>query len=146
MRVKAAALVPVVAAAGSEMTKGETVTMLNDMCIMAPATLIGPAITWEAVDGRTARACFTNAGHTIRAELSFNEAGELTNFVSDDRFQASADGTTMKRFAGRRRLRVSHIRCAPPAVWREGRWHEADGEYAYIEVTIDDVQYNVRPR
>ena len=28
----------------------------------------------------------------------------------------------------------------------EGRWHEADGEYAYIDVTIDDVQYNVQPR
>ena len=96
MRVKAAALVPVVAAAGSEMTQGETVTLLNDMCIMAPATLIEPTITWEAVDGCTARACFTNAGHAIRAELSFNEAGELTNFVSDDRFQTSADGTTMR--------------------------------------------------
>ena len=59
MRVKAAALVPVVAAAGPEMTQGETVTLLNDMCIMAPATLIEPAIAWEAVDGCTARACFT---------------------------------------------------------------------------------------
>jgi hypothetical protein len=28
----------------------------------------------------------------------------------------------------------------------EGRWHEPDGEYAYIELTIDEVQYNVRPR
>ena len=69
------------------MTQGETVTMFNDMCIMAPATLIDPAIDWEAVDAHTARARFTNAGHTIHAELSFNEAGELTNFVSDDRFQ-----------------------------------------------------------
>ena len=25
----------------------------------------------------------------------------------------------------------------------EGRWHEADGEYAYIELTIDAVEYNV---
>jgi hypothetical protein len=28
----------------------------------------------------------------------------------------------------------------------EGRWHDAEGEYAYIDVTIDDVQYNVQPR
>jgi hypothetical protein len=84
MRVKAAVLVPVVTAAGREMTQGETVTLFNDMCLMAPATLIDPAVEWDAVDSRTARARFTNAGHTIHAELSFNEAGELTNFISAD--------------------------------------------------------------
>ena len=147
MRVKAGALVPAVAAAGSEMTQGETVTMLNDMCIMAPATLIEPATTWEAVDGCTAKACFTNAGHTIRAELSFNEAGELTNFVSDDRFQTSADGTTMKLVRWStpiRGYRTFGAMRLPSG--GEGRWHEAEGEYAYIDVTIDDVQYNVQPR
>jgi hypothetical protein len=28
----------------------------------------------------------------------------------------------------------------------EGRWHGPEGEYAYIELTIDDVEYNVAPR
>jgi hypothetical protein len=28
----------------------------------------------------------------------------------------------------------------------EARWHEPDGDYAYIELTFDDVQYNVQPR
>ena len=80
MRVKAAGLVSVVDVSGNEMDQGETVTMFNDMCVMAPATLIDPSIVWEPVDASTARATFTNAGHAIRAELSFNEAGELTNF------------------------------------------------------------------
>lgn len=71
MTVKAAALVPVVQVSGPQMNQGETVTMFNDMCVMAPVTLIDPAIMWEPVDARTARASFTNAGHTIRAELSF---------------------------------------------------------------------------
>ena len=91
MRIKAAALVPVVDASGDEMNQGETVTMFNDMCVMAPATLIHPAIVWEPV-GDTPLGDFTNAGHTIRAELSFNQAGELTNFWSDDRYQTSPDG------------------------------------------------------
>jgi len=96
MNVKAAALVPVVQVSGNEMTQGETVTMFNDMCVMAPATLIDPTIAWEPVDDRTARVSFTNAGHTIRAELSFNEAGKLTNFWSDDRYQTSPDGKSVK--------------------------------------------------
>jgi hypothetical protein len=146
MRVKAAALVPVATAAGREATQAETVTLFNDMCLMAPATLIDPAIEWDAIDARTVRARFTNAGHTIHAELSFNEAGELTNFMSDDRYAVASDGTM-------RSLRWS----TPVAAYRqfgpvrlvsrgEGRWHEPDGEYAYIELTIDDVQYNVAPR
>jgi len=24
-----------------------------------------------------------------------------------------------------------------------GRWHEPEGEYAYIDLTLDDVRYNV---
>jgi hypothetical protein len=147
MRVKAMALVSVVAAAGTEMTQSETVALFNDMCLMAPATLIDPAIVWEAIDARTTKARFTNAGHTIHAELSFNDTGGLANFVSDDRYQASPDGKSLKR------LRWS----TPIASFRtygavrlpsggEGRWREPDGEYAYIELTIDDVWHNVGPR
>jgi hypothetical protein len=28
----------------------------------------------------------------------------------------------------------------------DARWHEAGGEYAYIDLTIDDIQYNVQSR
>lgn len=144
MRVKAAGLVPVADASGSEMDQGETVTMFNDMCVMAPATLIDPAIVWDPVDARTAKASFTNAGHTIAAELIFNDAGELVDFQSNDRYQTSPDGTSPKRvrwstplagyrFFGSRRL----------AAGGEARWHEADGEYSYIELTFDEIRYNV---
>jgi hypothetical protein len=129
------------------MDQSETVTMLNDMCVMAPATLIDPAIGWEPVDDRTARARFTNAGHTIRAELSFNEADELTNFWSDDRYQTSPDGKSVKKvrwstpLAGYRSFGPIHL-----ASGGEARWHEPSGDYAYIQLTLDDVRYNVRSR
>jgi hypothetical protein len=63
MTVKAAGLVTVVDAAGEEMTVGETVTLFNDMCIMAPAMLLDAPIVWEPVDDHTTRARFSNAGH-----------------------------------------------------------------------------------
>ena len=147
MRVKAAAVIPVVDVSGPEMTQGETVTLFNDMCVMAPATLIDRSIAWEPVDARTARASFTNAGHTIRAELSFNEAGELTNFWSDDRYQTSPDGRTVKRVRWSTPLgRYRAFGPARLASWGEGRWLEPGRKYIYIELTIDDVQYNVRSR
>jgi hypothetical protein len=147
MRAKVAALVPVVDMSGPEMTQAETVTLFNDMCIMAPATLMAAAIAWEEVDGHTVRATFTNAGHTIRAELSFNDAGELTNFSSDDRRRAAPDGKTMTPVRWSTPVRdyraFGSVRLASRG---EGRWHEPDAEYAYIELTLDEVQYNVQKR
>jgi hypothetical protein len=146
MRARVAGLVPVVDAAGAEMDQAETVTLFNDMCIFAPATLIDPAIGWEPVDAHTARATFTNAGHTIRADLVFNDAGELVDFWSDDRRRASTDGRTLDAIrwstpvTGHRSFGAVRL-----ASRGEGRWHEPAGEYAYIELEIHDVAYNVRP-
>jgi hypothetical protein len=146
MRVKAAALVPVSTASGPEMTRAETVTFLNDLCLAAPATLIDPRISWDSIDSRTVRARFTNAGHTVQAELSFNDAGELTNFVSGDRLAIASDGTMRALgwstpVSGYRRYGAAIL-----ASRGEGRWQDPAGEYAYIELTIDDVRYNVAPR
>lgn len=147
MRVKAAAIVPVVDVSGPEMDQGETVTMFNDMCVMAPGTLISPSIEWQPVDERTARARFTNAGRTIEAELIFNDTGELVDFRSDDRYQTAPDGKTVRRvrwstpLAGYRPF--GPVRIASSG---EGLWHEPGRSYTYIELTFDDVKYNVGSR
>ena len=147
MTIKAAALVPVVDASGPEMNQSETVTLLNDMCVMAPATLIDRRLMWEAIDGHTARVTFANAGQTVAAELSFNDAGELADFRSDDRYQLSSAGQSARNVRWstpiRDYRRFGNVRLASAG---EGRWHEAAGDYAYIELTIDDVAYNVPAR
>ena len=75
---------------GDEMDKAETVTFFNDMCCMAPATLIDKRISWKEMGGNTVKATFTNNGITIIADLFFNEVGELINFKSNDRYNADA--------------------------------------------------------
>lgn len=144
MDIKAAGLIPVARASGAEMFQSETVTLLNDMCMFAPTALIDPACVWDELDPRTVRLSFTNAGVMVRADLRFNDAGELIDFVSDDRYQLSPDGmrATRRRWStpvssyrafGERHLIGSG----------EGRWHTADGSFAYIELEVDDVAYNV---
>src|SRR5687768_1473855 len=70
MHVKLAGLVTVARMTGAELFQSETVTLLNDMCLFAPAALVDPALVWEEADVRTARVSFTNAGVTVRAELT----------------------------------------------------------------------------
>ncbi len=77
----------VVDAKGDKMNQAETVTLLNDMCFIAPATLIDRRICWETISDTTVNAVFKNGNISISAVLYFNEKGELRNFISNDRFE-----------------------------------------------------------
>jgi len=144
MTVRLLSVVPLVESAGPELTRAETVTLLNDLAILAPGALIDPAIQWEALDAHTARAQYTIGPNTISARLHFNVDGELVDFVSDDRSAASADGREFLR--QRWSTPLSDYREFGP--WRvaghgEGHWHPNDGpEFAYIELELVELQVN----
>ncbi|MFZ5824588.1 MAG: DUF6544 family protein [Bacillota bacterium] len=143
MRVRLLSLLPVVDSSGPDLTRAETVTLFNDICLLAPSTLVDPAIRWEEVDAHSVRGYYTVGANTISAVLIFNEAGELVDFVSDDRLAASADG---KQFLPRRwSTPVGEYRSFGP--WRvcsrgDGRWHPEEGEFSYIELELLDLQIN----
>ena len=145
MRVKACSLVPMVNAAGPDMDRAETVTLLNDLCLLAPAALINAPITWQPIDADHVRATFTNGVHTVTAELAFNPERELVDFVSDDRTRASQNGKSFIR--QRWSTPVDDYRTVDSRRFctkGEGRWHAPDpeGEFAYLEFHLDEITYN----
>jgi hypothetical protein len=75
---------------GVEMDLSETVTFFNDMCCLAPPTLIDKRIKWSEAESNKVKASFTNNHITVSAWLYFNDAGELINFISEDRYSAEA--------------------------------------------------------
>ena len=89
MVIKLLNLFTVVDAKGPEMNQAETVTVLNDMCFMAPGSLISKNITWETMNASQVKATFTNGQITVSAILTFDEEGKLMNFISFDRFETS---------------------------------------------------------
>jgi hypothetical protein len=144
MRVKLVSLLRIVNARGAEFSAAETVTVFNDMCVMAPATLIDPAIRWEPVDATHTRATFTAAGHTIAATLIFDDDGRLVDFFSDDRPSLDGDGVTFLR--QRWSTLLSGYRAFGPyrlASRGEARYHTPQGDYAYGEFAIDSIEYNL---
>jgi hypothetical protein len=147
MDIKLAGLVRVAHAAGDGLLQSETVTLLNDMCLFAPATLLDKALAWEEIDSRHVGVTFTNAGVTVRGLLTFNDTGELIDFVSDDRYQTSPDGRRMTRLRWSTPV-TRHGRFGPMHLIStgEGRWHAQDGSFVYIELKVDDVAYNVSVR
>ena len=145
MRVKACSLLPMVDAAGPDLDRAETVTVFNDLCILAPAALIDARITWEPLDADHARGTFTNGPHTVTAVLAFNARHELIDFVSDDRLRASRDGRTFvaQRWSTPiRDYRVVESRRVATA--GEGRWHapSPEGAFTYLEFHLEQIAYN----
>jgi hypothetical protein len=145
MQVKIAGAIPMVDARGAVMDRSEAVTLFNDMCLLAPGTLLDPGIGWEQVDARTVRARFTHGEHTISATLQFGDDGLLTNFISDDRSRSSSDGKVFTRLRFSTPVRdyreFESVRLAGHA---EARWTLPEGEFTYGEFDLQDVAYNVR--
>jgi len=142
MRVKVASLVTVIDAKGRQMDQSETVTLFNDMCLLAPAALIDPDIRWEVVDSTTVKATFTNVGQTISARLSFDAEGALVNFWSDDRYR-SPDGITYDKVRWStpvREYRTVDGRRVPAHA--EATWALATGEFTYARFELLNIEYN----
>jgi len=95
-QVRVASLVNIVHQRGELISAAETVTVLNDLCFMAPGALVDTRLSWRPIDDRQAVVTFTNGPHSVTATLVFNEDDELVDFVSDDR-PDSSKGTFIPR-------------------------------------------------
>ena len=146
MRVKLLSLFTVVDASGPEMDRGETVTVFNDLVVMAPGAIVDAPATWETIDDLHVRGTFTDGGETVSATLTFNAEHDLVDFVSDDRFRSIDNGARFvaqrwstpiddrRTFGSRRAIATG-----------SGRWHapEPEGEFPYLEIEVDAINYNV---
>lgn len=140
MDIRFAGLIPIVKKQGAAMNKAETVTLFNDMCLMAPATLIDKRIVWEALDSNSAKAVFTNHGISISAILYFNEQGQLINFLSNDRTEVNS----MKSYPFMTPVH-SYKNINGYNLFNEGDavWQYPDGEFVYGKFKLKGIFYNV---
>jgi hypothetical protein len=140
MDIRLFGLFPIIKQSGEVMNKTETVTLFNDMCLMVPATLIDKRIQWEPIDSLTTKATFTNRGISISAILHFNEAGQLINFISNDRIQVS----DMKQYPfstpvyGYKNINGINVMSGGETIW-----HYPDGEFAYGKFNLKSIEYNI---
>lgn len=142
-QVKVAELFKAVDVKGEELTRAETVTVLNDMCIFAPGSLTDKRLSWVEIDSLSAQVTLSNGKHSVSAVLYFNEMGEMVDFMSDDRSALQDDGTlklvrwttpvsNYKEIDGRK-------------IPTQGKtiWHYEEGAFTYGEFTLKNINYNV---
>jgi hypothetical protein len=144
MLVKILGLFTVVDAKGKEMNQGETVTLFNDMCFMAPASLIDHNIVWKEIDNKTIAAKFSNGKITIGATLYFNDEGELVNFVSNDRFETT-DGKNYKNYpwstpvTGYTDINGYRLPSGAKLIYKR-----PDEDFCYGEFNLVSIEYNCK--
>jgi hypothetical protein len=144
MQVKILGLFTVVDAKGKEMNQGETVTLFNDMCFIAPASLIDRNIEWHEIDTITVSAKFTNGNITVSATLFFNEVGEIVNFLSNDRFETT-DGKTYRNYpwltpvTGYSNINGYRLPSGAKLIYKH-----PDEDLCYGEFRLKSVEYNCR--
>jgi hypothetical protein len=92
MQVRLLGLFPVVHIQSAELFQAETVTLLNDMCLLAPGSLLDPRLRWRGLDADHAEVSLQLGAKPVKAKLSFNAEGALLNFESEDRYALGDDG------------------------------------------------------
>lgn len=143
MLIKLGGLVTVADGKGQEMNQGETVTVFNDMCLLAPASLIDDRIKWEVINEHTVKAHYNNNGYVISAELYFNDRGQLINFVSEDRFYSPTGKTYQKARWSTPVTEYKEIKGMKLPAYGEAIWHFPEGDYRYAKLNIEEIEYNV---
>jgi hypothetical protein len=141
MQIKLFGLFPIVNIQDGSLNKAETVTLFNDMCLMAPGSLISPAIQWDSIDDRSVKATFTVNDISISAVLYFNDQDQLINFISDDRYalpdkkqyRFSTPVGSYQNFHGYNIMSYG-----------ETVWHYPDGPFTYGKFVLKDIVYNER--
>lgn len=131
---------------GNEMDIAETVTFFNDMCCMAPATLIDKRIQWLHTNGNTVEAAFTVNKITINATLVFNEEGQLLNFISKDRYAQMNNGS-MQRLTWSTPLKdYKEINGYRLPGYAEAVYTYPDGDFVYGTFRLTNIAYNLQPK
>jgi len=133
----------VVDAKGDKMNQAETVTLFNDMCFIAPATLIDRRITWETINDTSVKGIFKNGNISISAVLYFNDKGELTNFISNDRYET--DGKQYNSYPWAtpvedyRMVNGYYLPSKAKLIYQK-----PEGDFTYGELEYKSVRYNLK--
>ena len=140
MRIRLLSMLPVVDASGPEIDMSALIVFINDM-VMWPTAFLSDYIHWQPLDAMSALAQVSLHGKQFSAVLRFNDAGELVDFITEDRYRAVGNKYERSKWSTPLRgyRQVNGLR-----IPRQGEaiWHLPEGEFPYIQVAIGEVQYD----
>jgi hypothetical protein len=140
MLIRAGGIYPIVDATGEEMDQGAMMRYLSEM-IWFPAAFLGHNISFAPIDERSARVTLTDHGRSVGGILHFDEESRVIDFEAqryrmvDGRNELAIWSTPVTEYGEFEGLKLP--------VRGKAVWHLPDGDFAYIDVAITDLEYNV---
>jgi hypothetical protein len=139
MLIKVLSLVKVADARGKEIDQGTMLRYLAEtMCF--PSAALSNYIKWEEVDANSARATMTYGGVTASGVFTFNQKGEVVNFVAQ-RYGDFNGQYLMKTWVINMREYKEFNGMRIPAAG-EVIWKLETGDYKWYQFEIKDIEYN----
>lgn len=140
MNIKLFGLIDIVKIKDENLAKGETVTVFNDMCLMAPGFLVDKRIAWEPMNDTTAKATLSNGAIKVSAVLYFNQQGQLIDFISNDRYETNTKqwlpfSTPVSEYKTINNMNLIS--------YGEAVWHYPDSAFVYGKFRTMKIEYNV---
>jgi hypothetical protein len=139
MLIKLASLFPVADATGPEIDQGAMLRYLGEI-VWFPSAALSDTITWEPLDGHSARATMRFAGRSVSAVFAFDDRGRFAS-LTGQRYMSSGNDA---------RLETWFI---PATEWRKfcgvevpvrgnAIWKLPSGDFDYYRWEILDLQIN----
>lgn len=125
---------------GRHMDESALVTVLSE-ALITPSYALQSYLHWDPIDAHAAAAELRYAGLSVRGVFHFNDADELVQFETKDRWQ---DGRPPKKYpwsAHFGHFRVRNGLRYPTEV--SATWHEPGNEFTYVRGTIESIDFNV---
>ncbi len=140
MLIRLLSLIPVVDVSGPEIDLSALIIFINDM-VMWPSAFLSDYIHWTAINETSAELHVDLHGKQFTAVTQFNEAGEMVNFITEDRYRTVGKGSKQDQWSTPFRLyhEVNGLRIPSQG---DAIWHLPEGEFRYIQVSIDQVVYD----
>jgi hypothetical protein len=142
MKGKLLGIFTVVDAKGEKANQAETVTIFNDICLLAPALLINKNIEWKVIDSLTINAKYTNKNISIEAQLHFDKDGKLINFTSNDRYETK-DGKIFNNYPWEtpiseyKNINGFNLPSKVKAIFKH-----PDSDFCYGDFELNKIEYN----
>ena len=136
---KLAGVIPVFDERGEKLDQGTMLRFLGEM-IWFPTAFLGRNITWEEVDGQSARATFTDHGRSVGGVFHFDDQGRPINFTTnryrevDGEYSLDAWSTPITGYDKRAGLNLP--------VRGQAVWNLPEGDMPYANLEILEVLYN----
>ncbi len=132
-------LVTVADGQGPEYDLGELVTYLNDAVLFAPSFLLGPEVTWSAIEADAFDVALTDRGRTVTARVLLDAEGGVRDFVTTDRYLEDPEDPKHPLVRGEWHTPVVGWqrvdgRALPTA--GQGMWQLKQGPYVYAELNF----------